>query len=104
MLTSLPLLLFVEVCEVIYECLPEDESSLSQKLVESIRHVPMRQRLSRQQVVDCVDSDYFTGPGNNTCTWLQECCRLVEAEVVSNSRMQPHQTTYKYYFRAQYMR
>ena len=43
-----------------------------------------------------------TGPGNNTCTWLRECCRQVEAEVVSNSRNQLHQTTYKYYFRAQY--
>ena len=27
----------------------------------------------------------------------------VEAEVVSNSRIQPHQTTYKYYFRAEYI-
>ena len=31
-----------------------------------------------------------TGPRNNTCTWLQECCRQVEAEVVSNSRNQLH--------------
>ena len=43
-----------------------------------------------------------TGPGNNTCTWLRECCTKVEAEVVSNSRNQLHQTTYKYYFQAQY--
>ena len=46
---------------------------------------------------------YSTGPGNNTCTWLRECCRQVEAEVVRNSRNQLHQTKYKYYFRAQYM-
>ena len=43
-----------------------------------------------------------TRPGNNTCTWLRECCRQVEAEVVSNSKNQLHQTTYKYFFRAQY--
>ena len=42
---------------------------------------------------------HSTGPGNNTCTWLRECCRQVE----SNSRNQLHQTTYKYYFRAQYI-
>ena len=45
-----------------------------------------------------------TGPGNNTCTWLREYCRQVEAEVISNSRNQLHQTMYKYYFRAHYMR
>ena len=43
-----------------------------------------------------------TGPRNNTCAWLRECCRQVEAEVTSNSRNKLHQTTYKYYFRAQY--
>ena len=40
--------------------------------------------------------------GPEIITWLRECCRQVEAEVVSNSRNQFHQTTYKYYFRAQY--
>ena len=45
----------------------------------------------------------YTGPVNNTCTWLRECCRQTEGEVVSNSRNQLHQTTYKYYFRAQYI-
>ena len=38
-----------------------------------------------------------SGPENNT--WLQECCRQVEAEVVSNSRNKLHQTTYTYFFR-----
>ena len=33
-----------------------------------------------------------TGPVNNTCKWLRECCRQVDAEVVSNSRNQLHQT------------
>ena len=42
-----------------------------------------------------------TGPGNNACTWLRECCREVEAEVISSSRNQPLQTTYKYDFQAQ---
>ena len=43
-----------------------------------------------------------TGPGKNNFMWLRECCRQVEAKVVSNSRNQLHQTTHKYYFRAQY--
>ena len=39
---------------------------------------------------------------NNTCTWLQECCRQVEAGVLSYSRKKLHKPfTYKYYFRAQ---
>ena len=37
-------------------------------------------------------------------TWLRECCRQVEAEVVSNSRSKLHQTTYKEIFSALYMR
>ena len=48
----------------------------------------------------CAHLKICTGPGNNTCKWLRECCRQTEAEVVSNSRNQPHQT--KYHFRAQY--
>ena len=28
----------------------------------------------------------YTGLGNNSCMWLRECCRQVEAEVASNSR------------------
>ena len=30
------------------------------------------------------------------CTWLRECCRQVEAEVISNSRNKLHQTTYNF--------
>ena len=37
------------------------------------------------------------------CVWLRECCRQVEAEVVSNSRNKLCQTTCKYYFQAQYV-
>ena len=45
-----------------------------------------------------------TGLGNNTCMWLQECCRQVEAEVLSKSRKKHHQTTYKkYYFQDHYI-
>ena len=36
-----------------------------------------------------------TGPKNTTCTWLWECYRQVEVEVVSNRSIQLHQTTYK---------
>ena len=36
------------------------------------------------------------------CTWLRECYRQVEAEVVSNSRNKLHQTTYKDFFSALY--
>ena len=45
---------------------------------------------------------YFggTGPENDTCKWLGESCRQVEAEVASNSRSKLNQTTYKYFFRA----
>ena len=35
-------------------------------------------------------------------TWLRECCRQVEAEVISNSRNKLHQTTYKEIFFALY--
>ena len=35
-------------------------------------------------------------------TWLRECSRQVEAEVVSNSRSKLHQTTYKDFFSALY--
>ena len=35
----------------------------------------------------------YTGPGNDTCTWLQECCRQVEAEVVSNIKNILHQNS-----------
>ena len=28
-------------------------------------------------------------------TWLRECCRQVEAEVISNSTSKLHQTTYR---------
>ena len=35
-----------------------------------------------------------TGHPFMACTWLRECCRHVEAEVVSNSRNKLHQTTY----------
>ena len=45
----------------------------------------------------------FTGPGNNTCTLLRECCKQVEAERVSNSSIKLHQTMFKYYFWAQYI-
>ena len=34
------------------------------------------------------------------CTCLRECCRQVEAEVISNSRNKLHQTTYKEIFSA----
>ena len=45
---------------------------------------------------------YLTGPENDTCMWLREWCRQVEAEVISYSWKKLHQTTYKYYFQAQY--
>ena len=38
-------------------------------------------------------------PKKCLCTWLGECCRLFEAEEVSNSRNKIHQTTYKDFFR-----
>ena len=34
--------------------------------------------------------------------WLRECCKQVEAEVISNSRNKLHQTTYKDFFSALY--
>ena len=34
--------------------------------------------------------------GKFLCVWFWECCRQVEADVVSNSRNKLHQTTYKY--------
>ena len=37
-----------------------------------------------------------TGVGNNTCMWLRECRRPVEAEVVSYTRNKLHGTTCKY--------
>ena len=36
------------------------------------------------------------------CTRLRECCRQVEAEVITNSRNKLHQTTYKHFFSALY--
>ena len=44
-----------------------------------------------------------TGLGNNTCTWLRECFRQLEAEVGGNGRNKLHQTVYKYHFLAQQM-
>ena len=35
--------------------------------------------------------------------WLRECCRQVEAEVISNQRDKLHQTTYKEIFSALYV-
>ena len=35
-------------------------------------------------------------------TWLRECCRQIEAEVVSNSREKFHQTTCKAFVGARY--
>ena len=35
-------------------------------------------------------------------TWLGECCRIIEAEVVSNRRDKFHQTTCKLFAGAQY--
>ena len=37
------------------------------------------------------------------CMWLRECCRQVEAEVISNSRNNIHHTTYKEIFSALYL-
>ena len=34
-------------------------------------------------------------PENITCKWLRECCRHVEAEVISNSSSKLHQTMYQ---------
>ena len=45
-----------------------------------------------------------TGPGNSTGTWLRECCREAETEVLSNSRSKLLQTAYNYYFRAHFKR
>ena len=45
---------------------------------------------------------WYTGLGNNTCTWLRECFRKAESEVVSNSR-KLYKTTYKYLFPTQYV-
>ena len=36
-------------------------------------------------------------------TWLRECCRQVQTEVISNSRSKLHQTTYKQTFSALYI-
>ena len=44
----------------------------------------------------------LTVPKKSLCTWLEECCRQVEAEEVSNNRNKIHQTTYKDFFRALY--
>ena len=46
----------------------------------------------------------LTVPKKSLCTWLEECCRQVEAEEVSNNRNKIHQTTYKDFFRALYSR
>ena len=37
------------------------------------------------------------------CTWLRDCSRQDEADVISNSRNKFHQTTYKDFFSALYM-
>ena len=44
----------------------------------------------------------YTELRKSLCTWLRQCFRQVEAGVISNSRNKIHQTTYNYYFRAQY--
>ena len=43
-----------------------------------------------------------TEPRKFVCTWLRECYRQVEAEVISYSRSKLHQTTYKEIFSALY--
>ena len=52
-------------------------------------------------------SSTFSQPHTRTISqpsmWLQECCRQVEAEVVSNSRNKLCQTTNKYHFRDLYI-
>ena len=50
-------------------------------------HQHMKIHLSR--------SRHSTGRPLLACTWFRECSRQVEAEVVSNSRKQLHQTTYR---------
>ena len=57
--------------------------------------------LSRGCYVVCL-SLRFTALRKSLCTWLRECCRQVEAELISNSRNKLHQTTYKDFFSALY--
>ena len=76
--------------------LPYSERSLNDPLVFN--------RLGGGSKVQSLPFHFLhTEPRKFLCTWLRECCRQVEAEVISNSRNKLHQTTYKEIFSALYI-